>query len=664
MNLKSCLNTGLAMAVLFIVTTSLVVAQEIEGTTMGTAFTYQGQLNVAGTPVTDSCDFQFALYDALESGSSVGTTQNLTAVPVTDGLFTVQLDFGSSIFTGDAHWLEIWVRCPTESGDYTQLTPRQALTPAPYALALPGLWTQMNATSPNLIGGYSGNIVTSGVVGATIGGGGELSYPNKVTDYFGTVGGGKNNRVGNNNDSLTDAGFATIAGGYWNEASGEYSTVGGGVYNKASGLRSTVSGGLNNTASTNYSTVGGGYQSIASNDAATIGGGYLNTASGNSSTVSGGIVNSAIALGASVGGGYNNTASGNYSTISGGEGNTTSDLVASVGGGSHNSASAKYTTISGGGPGDESNPTTTSNLATDNYCTVGGGGNNLAGNNDSIKTDAIYATVGGGGLNQATYQFATVSGGSQNLASGLGSTIGGGNLNTASGLYSTVPGGYSNLAQGIFSFAAGRQAKANNDGCFVWADSTEADLSCDTDNRWVARASGGVYFYTDSTMAHYCYLPAGGSGWQCCSDRNLKENYNLVNSEEILATLASVPINTWNFKSQDDSIRHIGPTAQDFYAAFGFGDDNTHISTIDPDGIALAAIQGLYAENQALKAENASQQSQIKDLESRLTRIEGAIDTGSSTQSGFSFNLPLLLVFGLVALGGNWVVPKRMGGKR
>ncbi len=121
----------------------------------------------------------------------------------------------------------------------------------------------------------------------------------------------------------------------------------------------------------------------------------------------------------------------------------------------------------------------------------------------------------------------------------------------------------------------------------------------------------------------------------------------------MLARLAEVPISTWNYTSQDASIRHIGPMAQDFYAAFGVGEDDTHITTVDADGVALAAIQGLYAENQALKAaneslttENAAQQAQIDGLAARLASLEQAGQP--RTTSGLP--LPWLLVGGAVVV--------------
>ncbi len=196
---------------------------------LGTAFTYQGQLKSGGMPVNGNCDFQFGLWDAASGGAQIGAAQTKTSIAVNNGFFTiVNLDFGAGAFQGDARWLAIAVRCPAGSGSYTPLTPRQVLTPAPYALALPGLWTQQNATSPNLIGGYSGNSVTGGVVGATIGGGGAAGSINRVTDNYGTVGGGSNNRAGGNYSlggtiGQPDAGQVSnmpyiLLGGYWGGA--------------------------------------------------------------------------------------------------------------------------------------------------------------------------------------------------------------------------------------------------------------------------------------------------------------------------------------------------------------------------------------------------------------------------------------------------------------
>jgi hypothetical protein len=89
------------------------------------------------------------------------------------------------------------------------------------------------------------------------------------------------------------------------------------------------------------------------------------------------------------------------------------------------------------------------------------------------------------------------------------------------------------------------------------------------------------------------------------SDRNAKNSFSAVNPRQILETLMTLDIATWNYNGQDAGIRHIGPVAQEFYAAFGVGEDDRHITTVDADGVALASIQGLYQvmqdENAALK---------------------------------------------------------------
>ena len=76
------------------------------------------------------------------------------------------------------------------------------------------------------------------------------------------------------------------------------------------------------------------------------------------------------------------------------------------------------------------------------------------------------------------------------------------------------------------------------------------------------------------------------------SDRNAKENFSAVNAQDVLAKVAALPISQWNFKSET-AVQHVGPMAQDFRAAFGLGPDAQHIATVDADGVALAAIQGL-----------------------------------------------------------------------
>ncbi|MBK8271270.1 MAG: hypothetical protein IPK83_24310 [Planctomycetes bacterium] len=102
-------------------------------TPLGSAFTFQGQLQASGLPVIAAADFQFALFDAATVGSQVGATVAKSNVGISNGAFTVSLDFGTAAFQGDARWLEVSVRSPAGAGGFSTLAPRQLLTVTPNA---------------------------------------------------------------------------------------------------------------------------------------------------------------------------------------------------------------------------------------------------------------------------------------------------------------------------------------------------------------------------------------------------------------------------------------------------------------------------------------------------------------------------------------------------
>jgi len=161
------------------------------------------------------------------------------------------------------------------------------------------------------------------------------------------------------------------------------------------------------------------------------------------------------------------------------------------------------------------------------------------------------------------------------------------------------------------------------------------------------------------------------------SSRDLKENFRPVDAKALLERLAAIPITTWNYKSQDPSIRHIGPMAEDFNALVeGLGGEGKdYINSLDADGVALAAIQGLYGLVQekdariaelekrvaALEAQNAAQQAQIDKLEARLAALEQRVGGAPARTSA----LPIygLALGGLVILGVV-VYWRREGGRR
>ncbi|MBI5480593.1 MAG: tail fiber domain-containing protein [Deltaproteobacteria bacterium] len=161
-------------------------------------------------------------------------------------------------------------------------------------------------------------------------------------------------------------------------------------------------------------------------------------------------------------------------------------------------------------------------------------------------------------------------------------------------------------------------------------------------------------------------LPAGGSAWNSLSDRNAKTDFVAVDARQVLARVAALPMSTWRYKEEVSRARHMGPMAQDFRAAFGLGDSDKHISTIDADGVALAAVQGLNLkvedETRALRAEAATLQSENAALKVRLERVEALVARGAQGRPAGERRSDLgfgLLGLGMLAVGGGVVVARR-----
>jgi len=131
------------------------------------------------------------------------------------------------------------------------------------------------------------------------------------------------------------------------------------------------------------------------------------------------------------------------------------------------------------------------------------------------------------------------------------------------------------------------------------------------------------------------------------SDEASKENFSVIDAQEILAKLAEIPITSWNYIDDAAKSLHIGPMAQDFYAAFGLGMDDKHLGALDVNGVNLAAIQEL---NRQLIEKN----EQIEALESRVRTLE------TQSPSAATSNLVLPMVFGFIGLlAGAWLVRKK-----
>ena len=118
------------------------------------------------------------------------------------------------------------------------------------------------------------------------------------------------------------------------------------------------------------------------------------------------------------------------------------------------------------------------------------------------------------------------------------------------------------------------------------------------------------------------FLPAGTLTE--LSDRNSKENVEAIDPADVLKKVVEMPLNTWNYISDEDDARHLGPMAQDFYAAFGLGSDEKKIATLDTSGVALAAVQGL---NKKLESKVESLEAQNDELMQRMEHMERMLES-------------------------------------
>jgi hypothetical protein len=194
------------------------------------------------------------------------------------------------------------------------------------------------------------------------------------------------------------------------------------------------------------------------------------------------------------------------------------------------------------------------------------------------------------------------------------------NIIASDSSYSVIVGGRKNTVTKNYSLAAGRMASATNEGSFVWSDSTGVGAGSWGPNTVLFQANGGVRFQSTTpellTDQRVQWTP-GSAAWSFSSDRNLKEGFEPVDARAVLAKVAGLPITTWHFKGYTRA--HIGPMAQDFFAAFPFeGAEETMIDSADLQGVTLSALQGLYEELQAEKARNDALEARLLKLEERL----------------------------------------------
>jgi hypothetical protein len=191
--------------------------------------------------------------------------------------------------------------------------------------------------------------------------------------------------------------------------------------------------------------------------------------------------------------------------------------------------------------------------------------------------------------------------------------------------------GYNVTANKDHSFAFGKFASSNGfGGGFIWGDgaatSSTQTFNAVANNEFAARASGGFRFRTNLAGTTGCNLPAGSGVFNCTSSRATKENFGMVSGADVLSRLKGIEVSTWNYISEGQKVRHIGPMAEDFFNAFQFGTGNTSIGLQDLTGVSLAAIKELDQRTNDLREKTAEveqlreQVNQLRQTNSELER--------------------------------------------
>ena len=412
----------------------------------GTAFTYQGRLAENGSPFSGSAEFQATLWDAAEGGGAQGANiPALVIVPVTNGLFTLPLNFGSAPFaSGAERWLQLEIR--TSIGAFSLLSPRQRLSATPYSIMAgnvtgPVPASQLAGTLPgvNLGGTYPGAVIFNNAANDFSGNGASLINVNAAT-LNGIPSAGFWSTTGNAGANPTNGAFLGTRDNLPLELMVYSSRV---LRLEPHPLSPNVIGGERNNrvgkGVFGASIVGGGssdYPNRVNAEYGAVLGGFGNTAAGRASAVMG----------------FNNAAQGDFSAAAGA--GATASGNSSLAMGNATTASGWYSAALGNG-------------------TIASGESSAALGYDT-RASALGATAVG---------VATEASGERSLAAGF--------LTVASGFCATAFG-RSSIAAGEYSFAAGYGARANHQGSFVWADSSGGTFTSTAWDQFLIKAGGGV----------------------------------------------------------------------------------------------------------------------------------------------------------------------------
>ncbi len=185
-------------------------------------------------------------------------------------------------------------------------------------------------------------------------------------------------------------------------------------------------------------------------------------------------------------------------------------------------------------------------------------------------------------------------------------------------------GGVGAAGGGIILRGGDAKDPGNHDGGdILFQSSTPAGAG--NSGNVISFARIGIFRFDPEHPIHVGTNPATGNGahvtlggmWMNGSDRDSKTDFEELDTADVLRKVAELPVTTWRYKSENEDVRHIGPTAQDFMAAFELGESEKHIGTVDAVGVALAAIQELHAETQSLRKENDELRARLAALEAK-----------------------------------------------
>lgn len=612
-------------------------------------FTYQGRLVDNGGLANGGYDLVFSLYDQQSGGTQLGPSLINSALSVSNGLFATALDFGPTNFSGADRWLEIAVRT-NGSQEFLVLVPRQKITPSPYAIAalslagtvpsdkISGSYT--NAVSfLNPANGFAGDgsgltglnaaNLSSGLVPVALGGTGA-GTPSGARASLGAAASGANSDI----TALT--GLSTPL------SLGQGGTGAGSAPDALANLGAASLTGSNTFAGVN----------VFSNGANLFAGGFAGDGSmlTNLNTVSltGGALPSALLTGSYLGplafsnpadlflGGFAGNGYGltnvNASTLGG----LAPASLWQLGGNAGTSAGSNFlgTTDgqalelkSGAGVAINTNDPAGKGLS------VNGSIGITSSNTLEFGSDVAGKQQDAGKIGYQTFTpgaLDIVGAGTNSTSRRLkfwaeaGATFNATGTNAPLTIVNTVDETTSvTLAAPYTTWQIGQNKPPDNryafDSFFVY------QLTAAT-SRLLITSDGRVGLNTNSPvyplhLGNGAYCTAGGQ-WTSVSDRNAKEAFTPIQPRQVLAKVASLPITQWQYKAETNGAWHLGPMAQDFYAAFGLGESDKSIGSIDANGVGLAAIQGLSQLEQEKDLQIRQLQARTQELEQRLEALE------------------------------------------